>query len=158
MQDREKWSCQILKEACWAHRDGRPVVRRTFLAGLEACLFTKVDVLLQAEERGEYWERKRKMYQQLCNIHKIWKGSEAAMYSIVSQSWIFNLTWAESCSKLDLPYSYQRFFKGFSGWTLQDFVHQTHNEQKCSFTFKWPFTLLIHFYFHGSFQQCTRRK
>lgn len=45
LQDREKWSCQILKEASWAHRDGRPAVRRTFLAGLETCLFTKVDVL-----------------------------------------------------------------------------------------------------------------
>lgn len=54
MQGREKWSCKILKEAFWAHRDGHPVVRRTFLAGLEACLFTKVDVLLQVEEREEY--------------------------------------------------------------------------------------------------------
>jgi len=50
-QDREKWSCQILKEA---HRDRHPAVRRTFLAGLEACLFTDVDVLLGDEERREY--------------------------------------------------------------------------------------------------------
>ncbi len=77
-----------------------------------------------APSRGEYWESKRKMYQQLCNIHKIWKGLEAAMYSIVSKSWIFNLVWTESCSKLDLPYSYQRFFKRLY------FVNQTHMEQK----------------------------
>lgn len=31
--------------------DGRPAVRRTFLAGLEACLFTKMDVLLRDKER-----------------------------------------------------------------------------------------------------------
>lgn len=59
MQNREKWSCQILKEGCWVHRDGRPVVRRTFLAGLEACLFTKWALPLWDEERGQYWERKR---------------------------------------------------------------------------------------------------
>lgn len=130
MQARENQSCQILKEACMAHRDGRPVVRRTFLAGLQACLFTKVDVLHWEEERGEYQERRRKVYHQF--IWKAWKWPCTVSYQRV---W-----YSARCGQKHAANSFTatgEFLKGFSHWGLKVFYASTTHWAKCSHSYKF---------------------
>lgn len=111
MQDREKWSCQILKGGCWAHRDGRPVVRRTFLAGLEACLFTKVDVLLQAEENIEKVRGKcTNSYATFIRYEKAWKQPCTVLYQRVEYSIWCGLNHAANLTFLT---AIRDFLKGF---------------------------------------------
>lgn len=107
MQDREKGSCQILKEASRTHGDGRPVVRRTFLAGLLACLFTKVDVQLH-DWREESITKGRGNF----------TNSNQYLHQPVGYSSISKIKHLASLQPLDR-------LKGFPFfWSLRYFMHQ----------------------------------